>query len=219
MAKSAMPLLLVAAGAALLLGTKKKKKSTTSTVTQDDTPYDLPEYNEDDDDDIYIPPEPQPKPKTPDVPAGNPPRGAEYDAGYWGGTTDERLEKIRGHFLYLGYPVEIGPWPMNTLGPKGDFELTNKDGTKGKLGGDDDQENETVRDFQRNYNQISRLNKAEKYFLPPGQATMGGLNKDALVGPYTLNGLRFSVDELKAGKAGGKTWNDLITQANLKGIN
>ncbi len=218
MAKSVMPLLLVAGGAALLLGTKKrKKKSTTATVTPDDTPYDLPEYNEDDD--IYIPPDPEPKPKAPDVPPGNPPRGDVYDAGYWGSTSDERLEKIRGHFVYLGYNVEIGPWPMNTLGPKGDFELTNKDGTKGKLGGDDDQENETVRDFQRNYNQVSRLNNAEKYFEPIGQSTMGGLRKDALVGPYTLNGLRFSVDELKAGKGGGKTWNDMISQANLKGIN
>ncbi len=221
MAKSAMPLLLVAGGAALLLGTKKrKKKSTPSTGTTDttgtDTPYDLPEMDEEA---VYIPPPPQPKPRASDVPAGNPPRGDTYDAGYWGGTSDERLEKIRGHFLYLGYAVEIGPWPMNILGPKGEHELTNKDGTKGKLGGDDDQPNETVRDFQKNYNQVSRLNQAEKYFEPVGQASMGGLAKDALVGPYTLNGLRFSVEELKSGKAGGKTWNDLITQANLKGIN
>jgi hypothetical protein len=210
MAKSAMPLLLVAGGAALLLGTKKKKKS--STATKEDTPYDLPEYNEEE---VYIQPDPEPKERPSDIPAGNPPRGDTYDAGYWGSTSDERLENIRVHFIYLGYSVEIGPWPMNVLGPKGDHELTNKDGTKGKLGGDDDQPNETVRDFQRNYNQVSRLNKAEKYF----PSNMGGLAKDALVGPYTLNGLRYAVEELKAGKAGGKTWNDLISQAELKGIN
>ncbi len=214
MAKSAMPLLLVAAGAALLLGTKKKKRSTTSSGTTDDTPYDLPAFDEEA---VYVPPDPAPKPRTPNVPAGNPPRGDSYDAGYWGSTSDERLSNIRSHFVQLGYNVEVGPWPMNVLGPKGDHELTNKDGTKGKLGGDDDQPNETVRDFQRNYNQVSRLNKAEKYFEPIGQSTMGGLAKDALVGPYTLNGLRFAVEEIKAGK--GKPWPDLITQANLKGIN
>lgn len=207
-----MPLLLVAGGAALLLGTKKKKKSTTSSGTTDDTPYDLPKL---DPDAVYVPSTPEPKPTAPDIPAGNPPRGDQYDAGYWGSTTDERLSNIRGHFLYLGYAVDIGPWPMNTLGPKGDFEMTNKDGTTGKLGGDDDQPNEIVRNFQRNYNQVSRLNKAEKYF----PSSMGGLAKDALVGPYVLNGLRYSVEELKAGKAGGKSWNDLISQANLKGIN
>ncbi len=213
MAKSAMPLLLVAAGAALLLGTKKKKRSTTAAGTKEDTPYDLPEIVEEED--IYIPPAPEPKERTPDIPAGNPPRGDTYDAGYWGSTSEERLENIRGHFVYLGYNVEIGPWPMNTLGPKGGFELTNKDGTKGKLGGDDDQPNETVRDFQKNYNQVSRLNQAEKYF----PSSMGGMAKDALVGPYTLNGLRYSVEELKAGKAAPKNWNDLIAQAVLKGIN
>jgi len=48
---------------------------------------------------------------------------------------------------------------------------------------------------------------------------MGGLDKDALVGPYTLNGLRFAVEQLKAGKTQGKLWDQLIQMAALKGIN
>lgn len=207
MAKSAMPLFLALGAGALLLGTKKKKSIEAEAP---DSPYDLPG-----DPPIYVPPAPEPKAKPSDIPAGNPPRGDQYDGGYWGSTSDERLISIRTHFNYLGYPVEIGPWPMNILGPKGDFELTNKDGTMGKLGGDDDQPNEIVRDFQKNYNQVSRLNKMEKYF----PISMGGLDKDALVGPYVLNGLRYAVEELKAGKAGGKSWSDLIQQAVLKGIN
>jgi len=209
--KSAAPLLLLAGGAALLLGKKKKKSSSKADTgpTYDDLP------SGDDTTPYDIPTKPAPKPSAPDRPSGSPPRGDQYDAGYWGSTPEERRTAIREHFKYLGYPVEVGPWPMNILGPKGSEEMENIDGTKGKLGGDDDKPNETVRLFQKNYNQVSRLNKAEKIF----PAKMGGLDKDGLVGPYTLNGLRYAVEELKAGKGGGKTWKDLISMAELKGIN
>lgn len=204
--KSAMPLLLVAGGAALLLGGKKKKKKTTTGGGEEPTPY----QPEEEEIEPYIPPSPAPKPQTPSRPAGNPPGGDSYDGDYWGATGDERLISIRQHFVDLGYPVEVGPWPMNILGPKGNVELTNIDKTKGKLGGGDDVPNATVKKFQHEYNMVSRLNKAEKLYAQ----SMGGLDEDGYVGPYTLNGLRYAVDNLP----GGKTWNDLLLMATNKGI-
>ena len=104
---------------------------------------------------------------------------------------------------------------MNKLGPKGTLELENKDGTTGKLGGDDDIGNPIVKTFEKNYNQVSRLNKAEKVF----SASMGGLNVDAgFVGPYVLNGLRYAVEQINAGLTQGKKWQDLVQMATLKGI-
>lgn len=202
--KSVLPLLVVAGGAALLMSGKKKKKSTPTTS---DTTVDDPFLG----DDVYIPPEPAKKPKaTAGKPAGRPPRGDDYDPQYWGATSEERLENIRQHFVKLGYSVEVGPWPMNKLGPKGSVELENQDGSKGKLGGNDDQPNAIVRKFQGDYNKVSRLSKADKIY----SQNMGGLDEDGLVGPLTLNGLRFAVE----GLPGGKTWDDLLLQAANKGI-
>lgn len=201
MAKSSAPLLALAGGVALLAmsGKKKKKKTTT-----DDT-YVPPE-------DVYVPPSsPEPAPGGGGGrPAGNPPGGDSYDPNYWGDTTEERLEGIRRHFKELGYPVEVGPWPMNKLGPKGEFELTNQDGTAGKLGGEDDEPSAVVRQFQHDYNVISRFSRAEKIY----PSNMGGLDEDGLVGYKTLNGLRYAVTNLP----GGKTWNDLLKSAKNKGI-
>lgn len=212
MAKSAAPLLLLAGGAALLMTGKKKKKSAGKTTpTYDDLPTgDLP----DDGFPEYVPPAAKPKPASPSKPAGNPPGGDSYDADYWGSNTEERLISIRQHFKDLGYSIEVGPWPVNTLGPKGTFEMENKDGTMGKLGGEDDQKNAQVIEFQRNYNQVSKLNKAEKIFA----SNLGGLNKDGLVGPYVLNGLRYATEQIKGGLTQGKTWPALIQMATLKGI-
>ena len=204
--KSAMPLLLAAGGAALLLSGKKKKKKKTANGGAE--PYTPPENGEEEI--PYIPPSPAPKPQTPSRPAGNPPRGDQYDGEYWGSTTPERLMGIRQHFVDLGYPVQVSPHPMNILGPKGNFELENIDGTMGKLGGDDDKPNATVKKFQHEYNMVSRLNKAEKIY----PQAMGGLDEDGAVGPYTLNGLRFA----KEGLPGGKTWSDLLMMATNKGI-
>jgi hypothetical protein len=205
--KSAAPLLLLAGGAALLLGGKKKKKKSTSTDT-------WPSYDDlpsGDGLDPYIPPTPPSKPTTPSSrPPGNPPRGDGYDADYWGSTTEERLTKIRQFLKDFGYPVEVGPWPMNKLGPKGDFEMENEDGTMGKLGGGDDEPNATIRQFQSDYNRVSRLNKAEKLYAQ----SMGGLDKDGRMGPYTLNALRYAHDD----KPGNKAWPDMIQMAELKGI-
>lgn len=202
--KSVMPLLLAAGGAALLLGGKKKKKKTTENgeAPYESTPSDEPTP--------YIPPTPAPKPTTPTRPAGNPPRGDSYDGNYWGATPDERLKGIRQHFVDLGYQVQVIPHPMNFLGPKGGTELVNTDGSKGKLGGGDDDPNATVKRFQHEYNMVSRLNKADKIY----SQSMGGLDEDGMVGPYTLNGLRYA----KEGLPGGKTWNDLLLMATNKGI-
>src|SRR5690606_35327390 len=141
-------------------------------------PY-APSY--DDEPSPYTPPAPVPKPSSdPSRPSGNPPRGSEYDPDYWGSTEEERLISIRQHFADLGYPVEIGPYPMNLLGPKGTVEMQNIDGTMGKLGGKDDSKNAIVEKFQKDYNIISRLNKAEKVY----SQSMGGLSVDGFVGPY-----------------------------------
>ncbi len=202
-----MPLLLGLGGAALLLGGKKKKKKTTDTGGFDD----VGTYTPDPDIEPYIPPDPAPKPAAPDRPAGNPPGGAEYNPTYWGADTDARLISIRQHFADLGFQVEVSAHPMNILGPKGEFELENIDGTLGKLGGDDDKSNDIAKEFQRQYNMISRLNKAEK-FVPE---SMGGLDKDGKVGPYTLNGL---IEAKKVTTATAKRWSELVLQATNKGI-
>lgn len=199
-----MPILLLAGGAALLLGGKKKKK--TSDKPGGTGFDDLPKF----DDDTPYTPTPAPKPSGPSRPAGNPPLGDSYDADYWGSTSEERLTKIRQYFKSLGYAVEVSAHPMNILGPKGTVEMENIDGTMGKLGGDDDKKNAIVEQFQRDYNRVSRLNKAEKLYAQP----MGGLSTDGLVGPYTLNGLRYAHD----GKPGDKAWPDLVKMADMKGI-
>jgi hypothetical protein len=204
MAKSAMPLLLGLGAAALLLGTKKKKKSAPAP-----TPDFIPDENYEDDALPYIP-DAAPAPKDSSKPSGNPPRGDTYDEAYWGASHNERLENIRKHFVFLGYPVDVIPYPMNILGPDGDISMPNYDNSIGKLGGGDDQPNSDVRAFQHDYNVVSRLNKAEKIY---GQA-MGGLYEDGLVGPFTLNGLRYA----KEGLPGGKKWSDLVALAHTKGI-
>lgn len=203
-----MPLVLVGGAALLMMGGKKKKK--TAAKSDEGAPY-TPTYEEDEYEPApYVPPSPAPKPSTPSRPAGNPPRGSEYDEAYWGSTPDERLTSIRQHFADLGYMVEVGPYPMNILGPKGSVEMKNIDGTLGKLGGQDDKSDATVKKFQHDYNVVSRLNKAEKIYAQ----SMGGLSEDGFVGPYVLNALRYA----KEGLPGGKTWPDLLLMAKNKGI-
>jgi len=162
--KSALPLIALAGGAALLMSRKKKKKKATTTngyeVLPDDNGFELPPIADDK--------KPPPK-KTSKRPSGNPPGGDSYDAAYWGDSTIARMTSIRQHFADLGYPVEVGPWPMNRIGPKGEFEVTNQDGTKGKLGGNDDEPSDVVRRFQNEYNAVSRclrLGGDNGYFLP-----------------------------------------------------
>lgn len=204
MAKSAFPIL-IGVGAIALLASGSKKKS----KPKSDDSYTPP-------DETYYEPTPtvKPKPTPGGKPAGNPPRGETYDGPYWDSTPGgPRLESIRNHFKELGYNVNIGPWPMNKMGPKKGsptMEYTNEDGTTGWSGGNDDVPSAIVKRFQGDYNTVSRLNKAENIY----SQKMGGLNTDGLVGGYTLNGLRYAVE----GLPGGKTWSDLIQQAKLKGI-
>jgi len=197
--KTAMPLLLGAGAIALVaMGGKKKKKKTSE--YQPPAADDLPSY-------VPPPVTPKPTPQKPTRPPGATFRGDSYDGDFWGSTGDERLKKIREFFKKFGYAVEVGPWPMNKLGPKcedGKVELKNQDGTTGCLGGGDDQPSAVVRQFQKDYNAVS----FSKIFV----SNMGGLDPDGLVGPYTLNGLRYVNENLQ-----GKLWPDVIQEASLKG--
>lgn len=208
--KSAMPLLLAAGAVALMMGGKKKKTAATKEVYV--PPKDEPT--------VYIPETPPAKQKPiagKKKPAGNPPHpGNEWDPIYWGeepsppGSVNAALENIREHFQKLGYPVDIGPWPMNVLGPKGTGEYTNKPGSSpamGKVGGGDDVPNPTVTKFQKEYNGVSRMNKLDKVFP---NVNMGGVYADGKVGPHTLNALRLAFT--KSAK-----WQEFVHQAKNKG--
>lgn len=195
--KSALPLL-VAAGAAAVLLSKKKKKNTSSGSSDTGT-YD----------DLDLPPiadtsEPPPE-KDSKRPAGDPPGGDSYDADYWGSNTLERMTKIRQHFADLGYGIEVGPWPMNHIGPKGTMEVENQDGTMGRLGGNDDKSSPIVRQFQNDYNAVSRCKEVS--------GLVGGLAPDGLVGYFTLNGLRTAHESL-----GAKSWQDILRTCATKGF-
>jgi len=226
MAKKGLGLLLAGGAALLLMGGKKKKKKKSSDTGGgglDDLPIyedadggggldDLPIYEDADGDGIYDPQpdsESVPTQTDPSRPAGKPPRGDSYDDAYWGPDLDSQLTNIRQHFVNLGYQVELVPSPMNYMGPKGTVEIENHpSGDLGKVGGGDDKPNETVRRFQKEYNIVSRLNKAEKLYPD----NLGGLATDGYVGPQTLNALRYTNENQP------KPWPDLIKQAELKGI-
>jgi len=194
--KSALPLLLLGGAAVIAMSGKKKKRP------PPDVPDVVPPL-----DDFPLPP---PAKRGAPIPywkkAGAPPRGDKYDGPYWNPSPGApRLISIRQHFADAGYPVEVGPWPMNELGPAGGLELENKSGSMGKLGGNDDEPSETVRTFQKEYNAVSE----SKVF----GTSMGGLAPDGLVGPYTLNALRYITETL-----GGKRWrDDVVKQAGIKG--
>jgi len=202
---NALPILLVGGAALLMMGGKKKSKKT------------LPEPDALDDFDEIVPMDIPPPKATPNVDmpywkkAGSTSRGSTYDGAYWGATGEERLETIRKYFSDFGYPVEVGPWPMNVLGPKGGVELANIPGStpeKGMLGGGDDEPNPVVTKFQQEYNAVSQAH------LFGGTKKMGGLAPDGLVGPYVLNGLRFVKENL-----GGKLWKDFVSEASKNGYN
>lgn len=137
----------------------------------------------------------------------NPPRGDSYDGPYWDESPGEpRLVSIRKHFSNLGYAVEVGPWPMNELGPKGTGTVwKNESGTSGRTGGLDDKPSAIVKKFQGDYNAVSKA----KNFV----SGMGTVDKDGLVGPYTLNALRYVTEKL-----GGKHWPDVVKEAGMKGF-
>jgi len=202
---NALPIILMGGAALLLMGGKKKKTGGGGGGIAD-FPDDIPDIVPND---IPSPPIPQNKPMPYWKKAGSTSRGSNYDGAFWGATGEKRLEKIRQFFSNFGYPVEVGPWPMNVLGPAGAVELTNKPGSdpaKGKLGGDDDQPNATVKKFQEQYNAVSKAR------LFGGSNKMGGLAPDGLVGPYVLNGLRFVKENL-----GGKLWTDVVAEAAKTG--
>ncbi len=197
--KSALPLLAAAGFAAVLLSKKKKKKKTEY--------EDLP--------DIPIPDVPEPPPKkTSKRPAGNPPcKGPPAPAGapgcyeqmYWGDSTLARMTKIRQYFADLGYASKVGPWPMNWIGPKGSLEVENENGSIGRLGGNDDKSDATVRQFQNDYNAVSRCKEIS--------GITGGLAPDGLMGYFTLDALRAAKESL-----GAKTWQDVLRTCATKGF-
>jgi hypothetical protein len=199
---NALPIILMGGAALLLMGGKKK--------TRPKEVIDLPDIIPD-----IVPVDIKPPVIPPNQPmpywkrAGSTDRGSTYEGAWWGATGEKRLEKIRQFFSNFGYPVEVGPWPMNVLGPAGEVELTNKPGSvpeMGKLGGGDDQENPIVEKFQKEYNAVSKAH------LFGGSKKMGGLAPDGLVGPYVLNGLRFVKENL-----GAKLWKDVVAEAAKTG--
>jgi len=136
----------------------------------------------------------------------NPPRGSKYDGPYWDKSPGTpRFTSIRKHFSKLAYAIKVGPWAMNTLGPKGSGKYENEDGTVGGIGGGDDKKSAVVKNFQIDYNIVSRA----KTFV----SGMGTLKEDGFLGNYTLNGMRYVTE-----KIGGKHWPDIVKEAKNKGI-
>lgn len=207
MAKGAGPILLLGAGALLIAGSKKKKKPV------------LEEPIEPEVDPVVPPPPPTPAPKPPDVPAGDPPDPsgdpAGYDTSYWNATEGGvGREGIRAGFKLLGYPVEVNDYPMNILGPKGSGNLIpNFDGSAGRLGGNDDKASAVVKQFQKEYNSVSKLGvMGEK--LPnqvPIPKDMGSLAVDGKVGAKTVNGLRYGTQLIPF-------WKEAVSMAKNKGL-
>lgn len=165
------PLLLAgAAVAAILIFSGGKKKSAAPPPGDQDLPPDLP-------------PPPTPSPSRP---SGHPPPylkacyppayggSNRYDTAYWeaGGTARAR-QRIFEHFGGLGYSTPNDRDTMNDLGPDG------------KLG-EDDVPNEEVRRFQKDYNAVSKKRNVA--------ANMGGLDTDGMVGPCSLNALKYIYD-------------------------
>lgn len=106
-------------------------------------------------------------------PAGDPPNPAApaaYDANRYGSRAD-----ILDAFSSLGYSTPPSRDTMNDLG------------ADGALGGGDDVPSPVVRQFQQDYNAVSRAGVL-------GGA--GGLDTDGMVGPLTLNGMAYALDSL-----------------------
>lgn len=109
-----------------------------------------------------------------------------YDNSFWdaGGTVAAR-QRIFDAFQSLGYSTPTDRSTMNDPGPDA------------ALGGGDDIPNAEVRRFQKDYNGASR----RKVF-----ANMGGLWEDGFVGPCTLNGVKYVLDQLAAAGVTPETW-------------
>ncbi len=134
---------------------------------------------------VAIPPEPKRQPKM--RPPGDPPpygascRTGAYDAEFW-----NSKDVIFEGFQTLGYQTPSDRDTMNELG-----------GDKA-LGGGDDVPNNEVKRFQRDYNKVSRRGE----FTP----NMKGLDVDGLVGPCTLTGMKYVLDNLGA----NGNWNQIV---------
>lgn len=204
MAKGAGALLLLAGGAALLLVGGKKKKPPGPVLS------DLPGADECPDGSVYDPVTETCTPikKAPSRPVTrtNPPNpaGGAYDHKYWdksqGGVG---AAGIRAHFKVMGYGVAQNDTPLNDPGPDG------------KLGGGDDVPNATVRQFQRDYNSVSRYGKTGATIVGiKVPSNMGTLSTDGYVGPKTLNALKFATDN---GIAPAPVWFAMKKQAEVEG--
>ena len=205
MAKGTGMLALGVLGAVALVATKKKKKAPVPPPIDYET----------------VIPKPAPAPNQKTRPMGNPPNpaGGPYDQAYWDASKGGVGRKgIRDHFNRYGYPVDINDFPLNDLGPLGIGDMIdNADGDKGKLGGGDDKESAVVRTFQRDYNAVSRLGKSGAVIAGVKvPSNMGGLDEDGLVGPYTLNGLKYILD---SGMGEPGAWiNTFVKEASVKGF-
>ena len=150
-----------------------------------------------------VPPAPKPTPSQRDKkPSGHPPPylkqcfppsaggGNKYNTAYWdaGGTPTARARVFAG-FEGLGYTTPSDRDTMNALGPDA------------KLGGGDDIPNNEVKRFQIDYNAVS---VAEQF-----ATDMGGLIQDGLVGPCTLNGMKYVMDSMEP----GEEWQKIVQKA------
>lgn len=152
-------------------------------------------------------PTPKPAPKPDKQPPGEPPNptgqscrspGFGYDASFWdaGGTVAAR-QRIFDAFEAGGYQTPTGRDTMNDLG--GDNQL----------GGGDDIANPEVKRYQNEWNAVSRWGGWQP------TSVMGGLDPDGLVGPCTINGLKFMLDNVTQ----GQTWQDIVAAARAAGYN
>lgn len=112
-----------------------------------------------------------------------------YDHNFWdaGGVVPAR-ERIFNHFEALGYQTPTDRSTMNDPGPDA------------ALGGGDDVPNAEVANFQKDYNRGSR----RKLF-----PNMGGLWEDGFVGPCTLNGVKYVMEQLSKAGSSPDQWKAL----------
>jgi hypothetical protein len=114
-----------------------------------------------------------------------------YDNAFWdeGGPVPAR-ERIFNYFQLLGYATPADRSTMNDPGPDA------------ALGGGDDVPNAEVKRYQKDYNAASRAN-----VFP----NMGGLWEDGYVGPCTLNGLKYVMDQIAAAGGAPEDWAGLVS--------
>ena len=117
------------------------------------------------------------------------PAGGLYDRDFWDVKGRLNLRKVREVFNELGYVVPINDEPMNING-------------NNRIRGDEIKSDDVL-EFQSDYSTVSRKN--------PIKMHMGMLILDGLMGPNTLNGLKFALDNT----ADGDEWKRFVMKSNM----